>query len=60
MDDRTAPASHVRHNLEGLTFAFSAGVSPCRFLIDGDGEPIGGRRGSVAADAEAAASAFSD
>jgi hypothetical protein len=39
MDDRTAPASHVRHNLEGLTFAFPPAYL-LSFLIDGDGEPI--------------------
>jgi alpha-galactosidase len=41
MDDRTAPASHVRHNLEGLTFAFPPAYL-LSFLIDGDGEPIAG------------------
>jgi alpha-galactosidase len=41
MDDRSAPASHVRHNLEGLTFAFPPAYL-LSFLIDGDGEPIAG------------------
>lgn len=39
MDDRTAPSSHVRHNLEGLTFAFPPAYL-LSFVIDGDGEPI--------------------
>jgi alpha-galactosidase len=39
MDDRTAPAAHVRHNLEGLTFAFPPAYL-LSFVIDGDGEPI--------------------
>ena len=41
MDDRTSPASHVRHNLEGLTFAFPPAYL-LSFLIDADGEPIAG------------------
>ena len=41
MDDRTSPASHVRHNIEGLTFAFPPAYL-LSFLIDGDGEPIAG------------------
>ena len=41
MDDRTTPAAHVRHNLEGLTFAFPPAYL-LSFLIDGDGEPIVG------------------
>jgi PAS domain-containing protein len=41
MDDRTAPASHVRHNLEGLTFAFPPAYL-LSFLIDADGEPVAG------------------
>jgi alpha-galactosidase len=41
MDDRTTPASHVRHNIEGLTFAFPPAYL-LSFLIDGDGEPIAG------------------
>jgi alpha-galactosidase len=39
MDDRTAPSTHVRHNLEGLTFAFPPAYL-LSFLIDGDGEPV--------------------
>jgi alpha-galactosidase len=41
MDDRTAPSSLVRHNLEGLTFAFPPAYL-LSFLIDADGEPIAG------------------
>lgn len=41
MDDRTSPASHVRHNLEGLTFAFPPAYL-LSFLIDADSEPIAG------------------
>jgi alpha-galactosidase len=41
MDDRTSPAAHVRHNLEGLTFAFPPAYL-LSFLIDADGEPIAG------------------
>jgi alpha-galactosidase len=41
MDDRTSPASHVRHNLEGLSFAFPPAYL-LSFLIDADGEPIAG------------------
>ena len=41
MDDRTAPASLVRHNLEGLTFAFPPAYL-LSFLIDADGEPMAG------------------
>ena len=41
MDDRTSPASHVRHNIEGLTFAFPPAYL-LSFLIDGEGEPIAG------------------
>jgi hypothetical protein len=41
MDDRTSPASHVRHNLEGLTVAFPPSYL-LSFLIDGVGEPIAG------------------
>ena len=41
MDDRTSPAAHVRHNLEGLTFAFPPAYL-LSFLIDADGEPISG------------------
>ena len=39
MDDRSAPAAHVRHNLEGLTFAFPPAYL-LSFVIDGEGEPI--------------------
>jgi alpha-galactosidase len=39
MDDRSAPSTHVRHNLEGLTFAFPPAYL-LSFLIDGEGEPI--------------------
>src|SRR5712672_1152847 len=41
MDDRTTPASHVRHNLEGLSFAFPPAYL-LSFLIDAEGEPIAG------------------
>jgi alpha-galactosidase len=41
MDDRTSPASHVRHNIEGLTFAFPPAYL-LSFLIDGEGEPVAG------------------
>jgi alpha-galactosidase len=41
MDDRTGPAAHVRHNLEGLTFAFPPAYL-LSFLIDAEGEPIAG------------------
>jgi alpha-galactosidase len=41
MDDRTSPSSHVRHNIEGLTFAFPPAYL-LSFLIDADGEPIAG------------------
>jgi alpha-galactosidase len=41
MDDRTAPASHVRHNIEGLSFAFPPAYL-LSFLIDADGESIAG------------------
>jgi alpha-galactosidase len=41
MDDRTSPARHVRHNIEGLTFAFPPAYL-LSFLIDADGEPIAG------------------
>jgi alpha-galactosidase len=39
MDDRSAPSTHVRHNLEGLSFAFPPAYL-LSFLIDGEGEPI--------------------
>jgi alpha-galactosidase len=41
MDDRTAPASLVRRNLEGLTFAFPPAYL-LSFLIDAEGEPMAG------------------
>ncbi len=41
MDDRTSPASQVRHNIEGLTFAFPPAYL-LSFLIDAEGEPIAG------------------
>jgi alpha-galactosidase len=41
MDDRTAPAAQVRHNLEGLSAAFPPAYL-LSFLIDGDNEPIAG------------------
>jgi len=41
MDDRTSPSDHVRHNLEGLTFAYPPAYL-LSFLIDADGEPIVG------------------
>jgi alpha-galactosidase len=41
MDDRTSPSSHVRHNIEGLTFAFPPAYL-LSFLIDGENEPIAG------------------
>jgi alpha-galactosidase len=41
MDDRTSPAALVRHNVEGLTFAFPPAYL-LSFLIDSDGEPIAG------------------
>jgi alpha-galactosidase len=41
MDDRTSPSDHVRHNLEGLTFAFPPAYL-LSFLIDSEAEPIRG------------------
>jgi alpha-galactosidase len=41
MDDRTAPAAQVRHNLEGLTTAFPPAYL-LSFLIDADNERIAG------------------
>lgn len=41
MDDRTSPSAHVRHNLEGLTFAFPPAYL-LSFVINADGEPIVG------------------
>ena len=43
MDDRTSPSSLVRHNLEGLSFAFPPAYL-LSFLIDADGEPIAGAK----------------
>jgi alpha-galactosidase len=39
MDDRTSPSSHVRHNLEGLSFAFPPGYL-LSFAKDDEGETI--------------------
>jgi alpha-galactosidase len=39
MDDRTAPASLVRHNLEGLSVAFPPAYL-LSFLIEAEGEPV--------------------
>ena len=41
MDDRTSPSTHVRHNLEGLTFAYPPAYL-LSFLIDAPDEPIAG------------------
>ena len=41
MDDRTSPSSHVRHNLEGLTFAFPPAYL-LSFVIDSEEDPLGG------------------
>ena len=41
MDDRTAPAAQVRHNLEGLTTAFPPAYL-LSFLIDAENERIAG------------------
>ena len=41
MDDRTSPSEHVRHNIEGLTFAFPPAYL-LSFLIDGENEPVAG------------------
>ena len=41
MDDRTSPSAHVRHNLEGLTFAYPP-AHLLSFLIAADGEPVAG------------------
>jgi alpha-galactosidase len=41
MDDRTSPSSHVRHNLEGLTFAFPPAYL-LSFVIDSEDDPIRG------------------
>ena len=40
MDDRTAPSSLVRHNIEGLTLAFPPGITCSRSWIDSEQEPI--------------------
>jgi alpha-galactosidase len=39
MDDGTAPSSHVRHNLEGLTLAFPPAYL-LSFVIDNSNEPL--------------------
>jgi alpha-galactosidase len=39
MDDRTAPSTHVRHNLEGLTAAFPPAYL-LSFVIDSEVDPI--------------------
>src|SRR5262249_30014667 len=39
MDDRSGPSTHVRHNLEGLTFAFPPAYL-LSFVIDAEDEPI--------------------
>ena len=41
MDDKTDPSSHVRHNLEGLTFAFSPAYL-LSFAIEGATESLSG------------------
>jgi alpha-galactosidase len=41
MDDRTAPSSHVRHNLEGLSQVFPPGYL-LSFVTDHAGEPLHG------------------
>ena len=41
MDDRTAPSTHVRHNLEGLTAAFPPAYL-LSFVIDSEIDPIRG------------------
>jgi alpha-galactosidase len=41
MDDRTSPSEHVRHNLEGLTFAYPPSYL-LSFLIDAPDDPIAG------------------
>jgi alpha-galactosidase len=41
MDDRTSPAVHVRHNLEGLTTFFPPAYL-LSFAISGAGEPLSG------------------
>ena len=39
MDDKTDPSVHVRHNLEGLTFAYSPAYLSS-FVLDGEIEPL--------------------
>ena len=41
MDDRSSPSSQVRHNLEGLTFAFPPAYL-LSFVVDSDSESIDG------------------
>jgi alpha-galactosidase len=41
MDDRTSPSEHVRHNIEGLTFAYPPAYL-LSFLIDAPDDPIAG------------------
>ena len=41
MDDLTAPSSHVRHNLEGLTLAFPPAYL-LSFVVDSEIEPLKG------------------
>jgi alpha-galactosidase len=41
MDDRSSPSDHVRHNLEGLTFAFPPAYL-LSFVIDSEEDPIRG------------------
>ncbi len=41
MDDSTSPSEHVRHNLEGLSYAFPPAYL-LSFVIDSEEEPISG------------------
>ena len=41
MDDRSVPSTHVRHNLEGLTFVFPPAYL-LSLVIDSEAEPISG------------------
>ena len=41
MDDRTAPAVHVRHNVEGLSAVFPPGYL-LSFVVDSENEPLQG------------------
>jgi alpha-galactosidase len=41
MDDATAPAAHVRHNIEGLSSVFPASYL-LSYVMPGDGEPMNG------------------